>query len=102
MNPATMETKPTAVGVGRPSGHVEDARQSGVHRTDREWPLAWGKMYGKGRVFYSSLGHASATWDNPDVYHMYFEAMKALRLTDGDITPRPYPGSAPAGGAPVR
>ena len=72
---------------------------SGVHRTDGDWPLAWAKMYGKGRVFYSSLGHAAATWDNPDIYHMYFEAIKwALGLSDGDITPRPYPGSAPASG----
>jgi type 1 glutamine amidotransferase len=74
-------------------------------RTDGDFPLAWAKMYGKGRVFYSSLGHAAATWDNPDVYHMYFEALKwALGMTDADITPRPLPapdatsGSAPAGG----
>jgi type 1 glutamine amidotransferase len=60
-----------------------------LHRTDGDFPLAWAKMYGKGRVFYSSLGHASSTWDNPDVYHMYFEALKwSLGLTDGDATPR--------------
>src|SRR4051794_2986409 len=35
------------------------------HRTDGDFPIAWAKMYGKGRVFYSSLGHAPATWDNP-------------------------------------
>jgi type 1 glutamine amidotransferase len=40
-------------------------------------------------VFYSSLGHAAATWDNPDVYRMYFEALRrSLRLTDADVTPR--------------
>jgi uncharacterized protein len=61
-----------------------------VHRTDGDFPLAWAKSYGKGRVFYSSLGHASATWDNPDVYHMYFEALKwSLGLSDADMTPRP-------------
>jgi uncharacterized protein len=60
------------------------------HRTDGDFPLAWAKMYGKGRVFYSSLGHASSTWDNPDVYRMYFEALKwSLGLSDGDATPRP-------------
>src|SRR5437762_2175345 len=62
----------------------------GVHRTDGDFPLAWAKMYGKGRVFYSSLGHAASTWDNPDVYRMYFEALKwSLGLTDGDAAPRP-------------
>jgi type 1 glutamine amidotransferase len=54
-----------------------------------DFPLAWAKMYGKGRVFYSSLGHDAKTWDNPDVYRMYFEAIKwALGLTNADITPR--------------
>jgi type 1 glutamine amidotransferase len=63
-----------------------------VHVTNGDFPLAWAKMYGKGRVFYSSLGHDAKTWDNPDVYHMYFEAIKwALGLTDADITPKPFP-----------
>lgn len=55
----------------------------------KDFPLAWAKSYGKGRVFYSALGHEAKTWDNPDVYHMYFEALKwALRLTDADISAR--------------
>jgi type 1 glutamine amidotransferase len=59
------------------------------------FPLAWAKTYGKGRVFYSSLGHDASTWDNRDVAQMYFEAMKwALGLTDGDASPRPMPKSA--------
>lgn len=54
-----------------------------------DFPLAWAKAYGKGRVFYSSLGHAPETWDNRNVAQMYFEAIKwALGLTDADVTPR--------------
>jgi type 1 glutamine amidotransferase len=65
---------------------------AGVHSTNGDFPLAWAKMYGKGRVFYSSLGHDAKTWDNPDVYHMYFEAIRwALGMTEGDVTPRAYP-----------
>jgi type 1 glutamine amidotransferase len=65
----------------------------GVHSTNGDFPLAWAKAYGKGRVFYSSLGHDSKTWDDPDVYHMYFEAVRwALGLTEGDATGRPFPG----------
>lgn len=57
---------------------------------NKDYPLAWAKMYGKGRVFYSSLGHASETWDNRDVRQMYFEAIRwALGLAEGDATPRP-------------
>ena len=61
-------------------------------RTDGDFPLAWAKMYGSGRVFYSSLGHAAETWDNRDVAQMYFEAIKwSLGLTEGSAAPRPRP-----------
>jgi len=64
-----------------------------LRRTDGDFPLAWAKNYGKGRVFYSSLGHAAETWDNRDVAQMYLEAIKwSLGLSDGDATPRPLPG----------
>jgi type 1 glutamine amidotransferase len=63
-----------------------------LHRTDGDFPLAWAKTYGKGRVFYSSLGHAASTWDNRDVSQMYFAALKwALGLEPGDSTPRAKP-----------
>jgi len=66
-----------------------------VRITNGDFPLAWAKMYGKGRVFYSSLGHDAKTWDNPDVYRMYFEAIKwALGLTNGDVTPRAMAAAA--------
>jgi hypothetical protein len=61
-----------------------------VHLKNGDFPLAWAKMYGKGRVFYSAFGHDSKTWDNPDVYHLYFEAIKwSLGLTGTDVTPPP-------------
>jgi type 1 glutamine amidotransferase len=67
---------------------------SGVHRTDGDFPLVWAKLYGKGRVFYSALGHAPGTWDDRDVQQMYFEAVKwSLGLTEADVTPRPLPAT---------
>jgi type 1 glutamine amidotransferase len=63
-----------------------------VHRTDGDFPVAWAKTYGRGRVFYSTLGHAVDSWDNPAIHRMYFEAVRwALRLVDGDTAPRPTP-----------
>lgn len=60
-----------------------------VHRRDGDFPVAWAKTYGAGRVFYSTLGHARETWDDPALRTMYFEAIRwALRLVDGDATPR--------------
>ena len=68
-----------------------------------DFPLAWAKMYGKGRVFYGSFAHDAKTWDNPDVYHMYFEAIRwALGMTDADVTPRPFAPSAAAASESAR
>jgi type 1 glutamine amidotransferase len=59
-----------------------------VHRKDGDFPAAWAKTYGKGRVFYSILGHDAEAWDNPTLSKMYFEAIRwALGLVDGDATP---------------
>jgi uncharacterized protein len=64
---------------------------------DGDFPLAWAKMYGKGRVFYGSFAHDAKTWDNPDVYHMYLEAIRwALGMTDADVSPRAFTSATPA------
>lgn len=55
-----------------------------------DYPLAWAKTYGKGRVFFGSFAHDAKTWDIRDVRQMYFEAMKwALGLTDATLAPHP-------------
>lgn len=52
-----------------------------VHRTDKDFPVAWTKSYGKGRVFYSTLGHHRQLWDETWMQTMYGEALKwVLRL----------------------
>lgn len=62
-------------------------------RLNGDYPLAWAKTYGKGRVFYSSLGHASSVWDIRDVQQMYFEAMRwALGLSEAEPKPHPMRG----------
>ena len=47
-----------------------------VHRTDRDFVAAYTKTYGKGRVFYSTLGHPRELWDQAWLQKMYFEALK--------------------------
>jgi type 1 glutamine amidotransferase len=71
-----------------------DLKNPRVHRTDKDFPVAWAAQYGKGRVFYSSLGHTVESWDRPDVQKMWLEAIKwAMGLTDADVTPRPMLGA---------
>jgi len=63
-----------------------------VHREDRDFAVAWAKMYGKGRVFYTTLGHVESNWDKPEMQTMFVEALKwVFRLVDADVTPRPAP-----------
>jgi len=63
-----------------------------VHRTDGDFAVTWAKMYGKGRVYYSTLGHPKENWDNPELQKMYIEAIRwATGLVDADVTPRPFP-----------
>lgn len=69
-----------------------DLTNKNVHRTDHDFAVTWAKTYGKGRVFYSTLGHVPENWDDPRTQQMYLEAIKwAMRLTDADLTPRPLP-----------
>ena len=65
-------------------------QRAGVTDRTADWPLAWAKSFGKGRVFYCALGHARVTWDIPDIQRIYFEAVKwALRLQEGDVASHP-------------
>jgi len=66
-----------------------DLQVKDLHRTDGDFPVAWVKKYGKGNVFYSTLGHPDEAWDKPEIQQMYLEAIKwALGLTS--YTPRPH------------
>lgn len=66
-----------------------------VHRTDKDFAVTWAKMFGKGRVYYTTLGHPDEVWDRPEMQQMMTEAIKwALRLVDGDATPRPADAKA--------
>lgn len=60
-----------------------------VHRTDGDFPVAWIKGYGKGRVFYTGLGHTDAAWDDPRVRSLTLEAIRWA--INGGQTPRPHP-----------
>jgi type 1 glutamine amidotransferase len=63
-----------------------------VHRADRDFAVTWAKMYGKGRVYYTGLGHVKENWDNPQFQKMLTEAIQwAMGMTDADVTPRPAP-----------
>jgi type 1 glutamine amidotransferase len=69
-----------------------DMKNKNVHRTDGDFAVTWAKMYGKGRVYYTSLGHVEENWDKPEFQQMIAAAIEwAMRLKDADVTSRPLP-----------
>jgi type 1 glutamine amidotransferase len=51
-----------------------DMKREAVRQQDV--PVAWVHSYGRGRVFYCSLGHPPAVWAREDVRRMWLEAVK--------------------------
>jgi type 1 glutamine amidotransferase len=41
-----------------------DLGKIGVHQRFYGWPLAWTRLYGEGRVFYTALGHEPSVWQD--------------------------------------
>jgi type 1 glutamine amidotransferase len=71
-----------------------DMKNKNVHRTDGDFAVAWAKTYGKGRVYYTTLGHVEANWDKPEFRQMMSEAIQwAMGLVNADVTSRPLPGN---------
>ncbi len=69
-----------------------DMKNPRVHRTDRDFAVAWARNYGKGRVYYNTLGHRPETWDRPDFRECITQGIKwALGMVNADATPRPKP-----------
>jgi len=81
-----------------------DLTAKNVHRTDKDFAVMWVRNYGKGRVFYTALGHREDVWDpntpenfkreNPrevsDAYqkHILGGIQWALGLEKGDAKPQ--------------
>jgi hypothetical protein len=54
-----------------------------------DYPQSWVQDFGKGRSFYTSLGHRDDIWSNDPVFrtHLIGGIRWALGLEDGDATP---------------
>ena len=57
-------------------------------RADKDYAVAWVSRYGKGRVFYTSLGHENAVWQDPRFQeHLTGGIRWALGLVPGSDQP---------------
>jgi type 1 glutamine amidotransferase len=75
-----------------------DMGKEGINRTDGDFAVSWVHEYGKGRVFYCSLGHwQPVTW-NPMVLRHYLAGVQyAMGDLEADATPSGFAEMAPMG-----
>jgi len=61
-----------------------------INRKDNDFALAWVKSYGRGRIFYTSFGHRTELFWNPQILQFYLDA---IQFVTGDLeaptAPRP-------------
>jgi type 1 glutamine amidotransferase len=52
-----------------------DLNLPNVHRQNYGWPLAWTRSFGRGRVFYTALGHEERVWRDTRYQQMLTNAI---------------------------
>ncbi len=66
-----------------------DLRAPGVQRTDGDFALAWVRSYGRGRVFYSALGHFEEVFADARVRQMMRQGLEWITgLSEAETEPR--------------
>jgi hypothetical protein len=67
-----------------------DKPWQGYRRPDKVYPLAWIREYGKGRVFYNSMGHMNETFMRPEIVGHFLAGMQyILGDIEANATPNP-------------
>jgi type 1 glutamine amidotransferase/sugar phosphate isomerase/epimerase len=69
---------------------IEPRPWGGYKRPDNVYPVTWIRSYGKGRVFYSSLGHMPDTFMTPEIVGHFLAGVQfLLGDLEADTTPNP-------------
>jgi type 1 glutamine amidotransferase len=65
-----------------------DTNKKDVHRADKDFAIAWCHQFGKGKSFYTSLGHRREVWKDPRFQQHLMGGLKwATGMVPGDATP---------------
>jgi hypothetical protein len=74
---------------------VEPRPWTGYKRPDNVYPVTWIRSYGKGRMFYCSLGHMPETFMTPEIVGHFLSGIQfMLGDLDADTTPNPRPAGS--------
>jgi type 1 glutamine amidotransferase len=69
---------------------IEPRPWTGYKRPDNVYPVSWIRNYGKGHVFYSSLGHMPETFMTPELVGHFLAGLQfMLGDLEADATPNP-------------
>lgn len=68
---------------------TSDTPGKSLKRKDGDYPVAWVKSHGRGRVFYCSLGHARSTFSHPAILKFW---LRGIQFATGDIEADTAPG----------
>ena len=69
---------------------IEPRPWTGYKRPDNVYPVSWIRNYGKGHVFYSSLGHMPETFMTPEIVGHFLAGLQfMLGDLEADATPNP-------------
>ncbi len=67
-----------------------DMKKTGIKRTDDDFAVSWIRSFGKGRVFYCSLGHREEIFWNPTILQHY---LAGIQYATGDLPADSTPSS---------
>lgn len=66
--------------------HTKNMKGRNYQRPD--YPETWARMHGKGRVFYTSMGHREDVWENPKYHALLIGALSwVTNQAEADVTP---------------
>lgn len=67
---------------------MQTADMEGFDYQRPPFPLAWARTYGKGRVWFTGMGHREDVWESPAFQSMLLGGLEwAGRRVDADVTP---------------
>src|SRR5690606_36051558 len=87
----SRERSRVLLSVDRNANNMQQGRCFGTCLTpDNDYPIAWIQEYGKGRVFYTSIGHERPAFFDPRILEMFLAAAQyVLGDLQADAPPRP-------------
>jgi type 1 glutamine amidotransferase len=92
-DPYSRDLVRVLLSINKEKTDMEQGRAFGqVFRPDNDYPVAWVRQYGQGRVFYCTIAHNPYVFWSPVMLEFYLDA---IQYALGDIKASAIPSSKP-------